>query len=115
MKATNLLEFNRVGRQIPFDHQSHFKHNGIFEFAQIQARDFLDLFQPVHQRIPMHKQFPGRFRNVQVIFKEALNRKQGFVVQRFDRTALEHFFQEHFAQGRGAADKSDAQYQGYHS
>ena len=49
----------------------------------------------------MDKQLARRFGNVQVVFKEALNGEQRLVVERFDRPALEHFLQEHFAQRCG--------------
>ena len=49
----------------------------------------------------MDKEFAACFRNIKVVFKETLDRKQRFMIQRFNRATLEHFFKEHIAQSGG--------------
>ena len=93
------LEFCRICGQIPLNHQCNLKDDGVVKFPQVQTCQLLDLFQPVYQRIPVYKQLSGSFRNIQIIFKELLNGKQCFVIQRFNAAPLEHFVQESFTQG----------------
>ena len=45
----------------------------------------------------MNKQFSRGFRNIQVIFKEPMNRKQCLLIQRIDGALLEHLFQKRLA------------------
>ena len=80
--------FYRIRHEVLFDHQRHFEHDGVVELAQIQPREPLDLFQTVHQRVPVNKQLPGGLGNVQIVFKEALDRKEGFLIERIDGCLL---------------------------
>ena len=49
----------------------------------------------------MDEQLAGGLRNVQIVFKEPLDGKQGLLIERFDGTFLEHLAQEHLAKGGG--------------
>ena len=60
------LVFNTAGGQILLDHQCHLKGNGIVKLPQIQTGQLLDLFQAVHQSVPVDKKLTGGFGNVQI-------------------------------------------------
>ena len=49
----------------------------------------------------MDKQLAGRFRHVQVVLKELVDGKQGFLIQCVDGVLLEHLLQKHLAQRGG--------------
>ena len=66
------------------DHQCDLEDNGMVEFPQVQTSQLLDLFQTVHQCVPVYKQLSGSFRNIQVVLEELLNGKQRFMIQRFN-------------------------------
>ena len=42
-------------------HHGNLKDNRLVEFPQIQPRELINLFQAVHQRVPVHKQLPAMF------------------------------------------------------
>ena len=48
----------------------------------------------------MNEQFSGCFRNVQIVLKELLYRKQSFVIERIDRALFENFLQKCLAKRR---------------
>ena len=55
----------------------------------------------------MNKELSRGFGNVEVVFEEALDCEQGFVVEGFDRALLEYLLKEGFAEGCGEMiDKS---------
>ena len=47
----------------------------------------------------MNKQLSRGFRNIKIVFKEALNCKERLLIQILDRAALENLFQKGFAKG----------------
>ena len=96
-----LLILHRVRHQILFHHESHLKHDSVVKFAQVESCQPLDFFQAVDEGVAMDKEFPGRLRDIQVVFKEALDGKEGFLIERVDGALLEHLAQEHLAQGGG--------------
>ena len=49
----------------------------------------------------MNKKFTAGLGNVKVVLKEFLNGEKGFLVEAFDGTFFENFFEEHFAKGGG--------------
>ena len=49
----------------------------------------------------MNKELSGSFGNVQVVFKETLDGKERFLIERFNGASLEHFLQEHIAESCG--------------
>ena len=83
--------FDSPGNEVLLDHQRHLEGNGIIELPQVQAGELLDLLQPVHQGVAVDEQLPGSLGHVQVVFKEPLNGKQRFVIQRLDGALFENF------------------------
>ena len=65
------------GREVFADHQRHLKHDGVVELTQIQTGELLDLLQAVHQGVPVDKELPGGFGNVQVVFEELVDGEIG--------------------------------------
>ena len=61
------------------------------KLTQIQTGQFFNLLQAVHQGIPVNKHLSGGLRDIQVVLKELINGKQGFLIQRIDRAFLENF------------------------
>ena len=94
-------ELRRIRREVLLDHQCDLEDNGMVKFPQVQTSQLLDLFQTVHQCVPVYKQLSGSFRNIQVVLKEALDGEQRFGVQAVDAVLLEDFLQEGIAQGGG--------------
>ena len=66
----------------------------MIKLPQIQAGQFLDFLQAVHQSVAVNKQFSGSFGHIQVVLKELVNSKQGFVIQAVDGILLEHLAEE---------------------
>ncbi|CAN4027001.1 Lipocalin-like domain-containing protein, partial [Dysosmobacter welbionis] len=89
------------GGQIFLDHQSHLEGNGVVELPQVQARQLLDLLQPVHQSVPVDEQLPGGLGHVQVVLKELVDGEERLLVQCVDGVLFEHLLEEHLAQGGG--------------
>ena len=61
------------------------------KLTQVKSCYLLYLFKSVDQSVAVNKQLSRSLRNIEVIFKEALNCKQGFLVEAFNRAALENF------------------------
>ena len=53
------------------------------KLTQVKSRYLLYLFKSVNQGIAVNKQLSGGLRNIEVILKETLNGKQGFLVKAF--------------------------------
>ena len=47
----------------------------------------------------MDEELPGRFRDIQVVFKEAVDGKQGLLIQGVNGVLLKDFLEEHLAKG----------------
>ena len=56
--------FDPAGNQILLNHKGNLKGDGIVELPQIQAGELLDLFQTVHQGVPVDKELTGSLRHV---------------------------------------------------
>ena len=89
------------GGQILAYHQGHLKDDGMVKLAQIQTGQLLDLLKTVHQRIAVDKQLAGGLGDVQIVLKELVDGKQGFLIQRVNGILLEHFAQVDLAKGSG--------------
>ena len=87
--------------QVLADHQRHLKDDGMVKLAQIQTGKLLDLLQAVHQGVPVDEQLTGGFRNVQVVFKEFIDGKEGLLIQSVNGALFEHFCQVNVAKGGG--------------
>ena len=100
-------ELRRIRREVLLDHQCDLEDNGMVEFPQVQTSQLLDLFQTVHQCVPVYKQLSGSFRNIQVVLEELLNGKQRFMIQRFNAAPLEYLVKKCFTQrGRQVIDQA---------
>ena len=73
----------------------------MLELTDIKTCDLLDLFKSVYKSVSVNEKLPACFGNVEVVFKEALNGEQGLLVEALNGAALEHFLEEHLAQGGG--------------
>lgn len=91
-------ELNRVCGKIFFDHKSDLEDDSVVKFSKIKTCKLFDLLKSVNESVSVNEKLTGGFGNVQVIFKEALDSEKCFVVERFDRTLLEHFLKEGFAE-----------------
>ena len=83
------LRIDPSAGQILFHHQRHLESNGVVELPQVQAGELFDLLQPVHQGVPVDEELPGGLGDVQVVLKETMDGKQGFLVQGVDGIFLE--------------------------
>lgn len=88
-------------RQVLLDHQRHLEDDGVVELPEVEARELLDLFQPVDQGVAVDEELAGGLGDVQIVFKEFIDGKQGLLVERVDGVLLEHFAQEDFAERGG--------------
>ena len=61
------------------------------KLTQVKSCYLLYLFKSVDQSVAVNKQLSRSLRNIEVIFKETLNCEQGFLVEAFNRAALENF------------------------
>ena len=86
-----ILELNGLGVEILLDHQRNLEGDCVLELAEIKSRQLADLFKTVNQRISMNEELTGGLGNVEIIFKEALNRHKCFTVKRFKTALLENF------------------------
>ena len=74
----------------------------MIELPQIQAGELLNFLQTVYQGIPVNKQLPRSFRNVQVVFKKFVDCKQSLLIQGIDGVLLEDLRQENLTQVVGS-------------
>ena len=70
------------------------------ELAQVESRQFTNLFEAVHERVTVDEQFTGRLGDVQVVLEEGTHGIERLVVERLERAAAEHLLQKHLAQRR---------------
>ena len=70
----------------------------MIELAQVETGQLFDLLETVDQRVAVYEQLARGLGNVQIVFEELLDGEQGLLVERVDRTLLEHLAEEHFAQ-----------------
>jgi hypothetical protein len=66
----------------------------VLELAKIEACELTDLLKTVNERISVNKELSRGLGNVEVIFKELMNCKEGFLIEALDRSALENLSQE---------------------
>ena len=90
-----------VRGEVFLDHQGYLKDDSIFKLSQIKPCELFDLFKTIDEGISVNKELSGSFGNVQVVFKETLDGKERFLIERFDRASFENFFEEHIAKGGG--------------
>lgn len=93
--------FGRIGGEVLLDHQGHLKDDSIVKVAQVKAGQLANLFQTVDQRIAVDKQPAARLRDIQVVFKEALDGEQRLSVETVNALLLKDLPQEGLAEGRG--------------
>ena len=71
------------------------------KLTQIKTGKLLYFVKAVNQSVSVNKQLSGCFGNIQIVLKEALNCKQGFVVKRLNGALLEYFLEEGFTKSCG--------------
>ena len=95
------LILHRLGGQVSLDHERNLECNRMVEFAEVETGELADLFETVYERVSVYEQLSGSLGDVEVVFEEALNGHESFAVERIERTVLEYFLKEHFAEGGG--------------
>ena len=77
------------------------------KLSQVKTCYLLNLLKSVNKSIAVNKELSRGFRNIEVVFEEALNCKEGFLVKTVDRAALEYLLKEGFTKGsRQLIDKA---------
>ena len=79
----NSLELYRLGIEVFSYHERDLKGYRMLELAKVKSRKLADLLKTLYKSVSVNVKLSRRFGNVEVIFKECLNRHKSLAVKGF--------------------------------